>query len=471
MAFARFLSAGFGRGSIMNGTTAVQVRRCRRLLAEGIFGYLPAVFFLGLLSATARADPVPQVLTRDAAVRWALQNNPELAALRQQHGISAAAVIIAETYPFNPIWEAKVRAINGPESAGITNRVSNEHKLLLDMEIRHQGRYRRRAAGAALTRTDWEIASQEVSLAVRVMRAFDAVIYQQNKLGLIEETLRLNEQAAQEVGLLAKQGKLHAMDLILARTEVNDSRAQLAPAHLAYEKASHELRRALGVVEGNFEAQGTLDAPPVQENPEALLAAALEQRPDLHARQAAIAEADARVRLALADRYGNPNVGPAYEYDPTRINLIGVQFTVPLPVFNTHRGEICQRVAERTRAALELRQTEVTVQQDVAAALARLNAARRWVQTYHDELLPDLQESLDAARKLFAAGDPGVDVLRILDVRRKLLKARDAYLDALWEVSQARADLAASVGDPSAALVSGETSQPPPPPRSQTAEP
>jgi outer membrane protein TolC len=437
---------------VMNATSAMQDQPRPRLLTCGIFPYLSAVFWLGLLTATARADPVPDVLTPVAAVRWGLQNNPELAALRQQHGISAAAVVIAETYPFNPIWEAKVRAANGPESAGITNRVSNEHKVLLDVEVRHQGQYRRRAAGAALTRTDWEIAFQELSLTVRVLRAFDTVIYQQNKLALLEETLRLNEAAAKDVSVLAQQGKLRAIDLILIRTEVNDIRAQIGPARVAYEKAWHELRRALGVVDGNFTVQGTLDAPLLHEDTAALLAAAFEQRPDLHARQAAVAEAEARVRLALADRYGNPNVGPAYEYDPTRINLIGAQFTVPLTVLNTHRGEICQRVAERTKAALELRQAEVTIQQDLAAALARLDAARRWVETYRNELLPDLQKSLDATQKLFTAGEPSVDVLRILDVRRKMLKARDGYLDALYEFRQAHADVSAAVGDIALAL-------------------
>jgi cobalt-zinc-cadmium efflux system outer membrane protein len=392
------------------------------------------------------------VLTREAAIRWGLQNNPELAALRQQHGISAAAVVIAETYPFNPVWEAKVRAASGPTSAGISNRVSNEHKILLDVEVRHQGQYRRRAAGDALIRTDWEIAFQEVSLALRVVHAFDAVIYQQNKLALIEQALRLNEEAAKNVTLLAQQGKLRAIDVILIGTEVNDTRAQLAPAHVAYEKAWHELRRALGVVEGNFTVQGTLDVLPTQDDPQTLLAAALEQRPDLHARQLAVAEADARVRLALADRYGNPNIGPAYEYDPTRINLIGVQFTIPLPVLNTHRGDLSQRMAERTRAALELRQAEVTIQQDLDAALARLNAARRWVEMYRNELLPDLQKSLDDTQRLFAAGEPSVDVLRVLDIRRKVLKARDTYLDAIYEMRQAQDDLSAAVGDLSIAM-------------------
>jgi cobalt-zinc-cadmium efflux system outer membrane protein len=312
-----------------------------------------------------------------------------------------------------------------------------------------------------LTRTEWEIAAQEVALAVRVVRAFDAVIYQHAKLGVVEETLRLNLQAAEDVNVQARQGKLRVIDVIVARTEAKETQAQLGPARVAYQKAWNELRRALGVVEGACTVQGTLDAPFAQDDPDPLLAAALERRPDVHARQAALAEADARVRLALADRYGNPNVGPAYEYDPTRINLIGVQVSVPLPVLNTRRGEVYQREAERAKAALELRQVEVTIQQDLAAALARLYAARPWAETYRDELLPELKKSLNATERLFDAGDPGVDTLRVLDFRRKLLKAQDAYLDALWEVSQARADIAAAVGDPTIALTGRETREVP----------
>jgi hypothetical protein len=67
-------------------------------------------------------------------------------------------------------------------------------------------------------------------------------------------------------------------------------------------------------------------------------------------------------------------------------------------------------------------------------------------------------------QQLFIKGDPGVDVLRVVDLRRKLLKARDGYLDALWEVTQARADVAAAVGDPTQALATEEISQVPPPP-------
>ncbi len=395
---------------------------------------------------------MPQVLSIDDAVRWALQNNPELAALRQQHGIAAAGVVIARTYPFNPIWEGKVRGTTGPESAGITNRVSNEHKLLLELEVRGQGTHRRQAALAALSRTDWEIAFQEVALAVRVIRAFDAVLYRQEKLRLTEETVRLNAQAAEQVKRLVEQGKLRRPDLIVARSEINDARTQLSTGRAALATALFDLRRSLGMVRETFELLGTLEIPSERWDAAALTQAALEHRADLHARQAAVAEADARLRLEVANRFGNPNIGPDYEIDAARVSNIGAQITLPLPVFNTRRGEILQRQAERAKAALELHQSEVLVHQDLHAALTRCEEARAGVDAYRTQTLPELRAGLEEMERLYAQADPGVDLSRVVDFRRKLLKARDGYLDALFELSQAQADLAAAVGDPSLAM-------------------
>jgi len=107
-----------------------------------------------------------------------------------------------------------------------------------------------------------------------------------------------------------------------------------------------------------------------------------------------------------------------------------------------------QRSAERGKAGLELHQTEVQVRQDVEAALARLEKARAWANNYEKQIIPNFRSSLERIERLFDL-DPTVDVLRIIEIRRKLLKARDTYLDALWEVTLAQADLAAALGDPS----------------------
>lgn len=419
---------------------------------------LPAVGCLVILAAAVLADPAapgcgePQLLTLDAAVAFALQNNPELAAVRQQHGIAAAGTVIARTYPFNPLWEGRVRYANGPNSAGVTNHVPFENTLITELEIRGQGRHRRDEASAALARTDWEIAAQETSLSVRVARAFDTALYRRAKQQLLEETLRLNADAAQRVSRLVELGSLRPADLIVARTEAAATRVLIGPGRAAALAARYELNRLLGVVGMPVEPVGGLPAPPAQWDRGLMVTAALARRADLRAKDAAVAEAEAALRLEIANRLGNPTAGPTQEYDPSQISMVGIQFTMPLPVLNRHRGEVQQREAARGRAGLELRQTEITIAQDVDAALARLEEAVLALNTYEAQVLPDLRKALQGMERLLEQGQ--IDVLRVIDVRRKLFQARDGALDAQFELSQALADLAAAIGDPSVAVPS-----------------
>src|SRR5262249_14361565 len=97
-------------------------------------------------------------------------------------------------------------------------------------------------------------------------------------------------------------------------------------------------------------------------------------------------------------------------------------------------------------------------------ALIRLGDARAWAENYRDEVIPNLTRARRDLERLFAAGDQSVDVLKLIDVQRNLLKAYDGYLDALNEVAQARADLAAAGGDPSPAVPSSLAAQTPAPP-------
>jgi cobalt-zinc-cadmium efflux system outer membrane protein len=409
------------------------------------FGILLVPLGLAFLAWPARAETP---LSLPDAIRFALQNNPELATLRQQHGIASAAVVIARTYPFNPTAQSLVMGAGGPESAGITNRVFNEHLVRLDIECRGQGKHRAAAAQAALSRVEWEIAAQEMLLAVRVLRAFNAVVYQRERLQLVQEAIRTQEDAVKQVTRLVEQNRMGRGDLILARADLTEVRATLGPARNAMNQALAVLRRTLGVVDEAIAVQGSLGPGPTGGDLAALSAAALENRPDLQALRLAVEEAEARVRLEVANRFGNPSIGPVMEYNETRAHFIGGYLVMPIPLLNTRRGEILQRQAERDRARLALRQAEIQVQEDMQAALTRLTDADTMVRTYRDETLKQLDETRVTLDKLFAAGEPGVDMSRVLDVRRRILRARGLYVDALFELSQAQADFAAALGDP-----------------------
>jgi outer membrane protein TolC len=411
---------------------------------------------LAALPAWAQAPPEllppqpaspPLVLNAAGAVRWALEHSPELATWRANRGIAQANLVIARQYPFNPIAQHFVWYGNGPESSGVTNHVFNEHTMRLDLELRNQGTYRRAQARAALTRTDWEVAAQELLVSTRVARAFNALLYRRAKFALANELAQFQDEAVKEVGKMVEQGKLPLAELHVARADAAEGRNLLGPAHSVLVTAGYDLRRTLGFLQDPFEVEGTLETGLVKPEPPVLVQAALERRPDLHALEFAVQEADERLRLEIANRWGNPSIGPGFEFNETSVYFIGMWLIWQPPILNTRKGEIQLRQAERARAIQAVRQSEVLVQQDVFAALARLSEAEGVANRFRTQLLPELRRTRDEIDKLLAANQAGADLGRALDMRRRLLRTRDTYLDALFEVSQARVDLAAAVAD------------------------
>ena len=170
------------------------------------------------------------------------------------------------------------------------------------------------------------------------------------------------------------------------------------------------------------------------------------------ARMAAVRETGADVLLQRSNRFGNPSIGPTYAFDNSGVTFIGAQIQVPIPVLNGHPGEIRQAEAQQIEAQLNERQIETEIWQDVTLATTRVAEAQQWVDSYRSEILPSLRKGLEDTNLLFQRGQGGVDVLRLLDVRRKLLRAEDGYLDALLAYTTAMADLAQAVGDHSVAM-------------------
>ena len=385
-------------------------------------------------------------LTLEQSIRWALQNNPELTVFRAQRGIAAAGIVIGRTYPFNPVLTAQVLGDNGPASAGITNHVFNQNQYMQEIECRGQARIRRELASATLSRVEWEIAAQEQQLAVRAIRAFYGYIYQHEKLHLLDETIRLQEETVDKVKRLVDQGKLRTADLMLARSDAMETRAQRGPRQSQAILAWHDLRRVLGVQKEMVRVHGQLPTRMPEGVPDQWAKIALQTRPELRAVQIAYVEAEHREQLEIANRFGNPMIGAKSEYNETQVTFVGAVVQFSLPWHNTRRGEILQRQAEKTRVLMDRKRLEIQINQDVLAAMDRLRQAGKWVDSF-DEILPALRTMMDAFDRLFTQGEPGVDVLRLIDVRRRYLRSRDSYLDALWELNQGRADLAAAVGD------------------------
>ena len=160
-------------------------------------------------------------MSREAAVHQALVQNPALATIRKQSGYAEAALIVAKTYPFNPVYTGYVTGANGPQNAGVTNRVYQEHYVSLELELRGQGKHRKAIASATASRIEWEIAQQEIIVSIGVVRAYNTVLYRQMKLEFIDAGIKTNELAFEQMRKKFDAGNVKATDLMLSRIDLD----------------------------------------------------------------------------------------------------------------------------------------------------------------------------------------------------------------------------------------------------------
>jgi outer membrane protein TolC len=250
----------------------------------------------------------------------ALQTNPDLAVARKTLGIAQAGIVISQTYPFNPVWQQYYLGAGGPSQAFISTRLTFNENMRLDLELRGQGHIRRNAAQAALSRAEWDVANQELLVAVRTIRAYQTLVYRREKVRGLVDAVRLQEEAVKKIEPLVNQGAFKKADQLMAQADLVEARAALGPARALQVASWNDLRRGLGIAGDIPPLQGGLDAAP-EANTDGLDLLAKQRRPDLHALEMVVTEADQRVRLEIANRYGNPSVGPTINYN-ARADLV-----------------------------------------------------------------------------------------------------------------------------------------------------
>lgn len=413
-----------------------------------MLGGLMILFFM----ACAWAAELPGGLTAREAIRRALTENPDLTVARQRREIAAAGIVLARIYPQNPVLSLTPRGASGPSGA-VTHNFTIDASLTQEVEIHGQGRLRRQAAQETLSRTEWEIAAQELAVVGKTLRAFNTVVYRLTKEQLLIDNVRLSENALDTMKTLVrkKKEKLPAGELVLLQFEIQEARAQRVSGRGPRVAAEQELRQLLGGSEFP-QVEGTLQIVNRQPSVTELQARAQSLRPDLQAKRLALAEASSALSLQHASRFGNPAVGPCFSTNETGVYFMGATFGLPLPLRNRKQGEISQRQAELNRATLELRQTEIQIDQEIGSALARLNETQELIRLYRDEYLPALKVRSEELEKLYSQEDSGVDVQQVLELRRRLIKAQENYVDALYDHGQIEVDLAMAVGDLELAL-------------------
>ena len=409
--------------------------------------YLPPLAWAALVPlssfAQVNAPDAPQrpalPMTLQQVQEAAFARHPDLVAAAHEVEAAEAARQQAGARP-NPTLSAEVED---------TRRATRNTTLLLSQPFELGGK---RAARLGLAERAHEVALADVAIRRADVRAaatsafFDTLIAQERER-LAEASLQLSQRGSQAVRNRVTAGKVSPIEDTRARLLEAGVQMELLRARSELATARQRLGSALAQPELLVQAveNVALTLPPSVTG--AAFEPLLQQAPATQRAEAEAARAAAQVEVERSRQ--TPDVtlslGARREADTQRqMAVVGV--SIPLPLFDTHRGAVLEAQRRADKAQAELQSTRLRLALEARVAAEQLRAARAEAELLSSDMLPGAQNAYDATVTGYELGKFGLT--EVLDAQRSLLQAKSQYIQSLSSAHRAAADLERLIGKP-----------------------
>jgi len=395
--------------------------------------------------AAARTLEPSGPLTLGNAVAMALQANPGLSAASREQDATEAAIVQAGAWP-NPTLDAQV------EDLRRDNRTTTL-QLSQPLELGGKRAARVTAAERARDQAVSALAGRRAEIRAATVTAFFDVLTSQERLRLAQDSVGLAQTATRAAANRVAAGKVSPLEESRARVAEAGIRVELQQAEGALRSARRQLAALWGNPSPRFtQVEGVVDQlpamVPAQEVESRLGAAPAVRQARLEVeRRKALSELERARRIPdLTVSLGAKRV-PSSEGETggSRRNQVVVGLSVPLPIFDTNRGNVAEALSREEKARDDLAAAELQLGADVTQASERLRSARATAQTLQRDALPGAEAAYKAAAKGFELGK--FSFLEALDAQRTLFQVRAQYLLALADAHRAAGDLDRLLGN------------------------
>jgi cobalt-zinc-cadmium efflux system outer membrane protein len=403
------------------------------------------------VSSTAKYIDAAQGRTADELVSYALENNAELAAVRNEVEAAEALVKQAKLRP-NPMLEANgTRQIGGAD-----NTLMVAGSLPLELGGRRAARVR--VAEAELEVRKQNLADRERLLAAEVRSKFGETLASALKLKFTEEIIGVATDNYKLVAATVLEGRRPPLEQNVETVELNRLRAMRETGEGAVEIALFELRNLVGmspeqplVLRGDFE--NLLETLPQTEAAER----ALRTRPDLQGARLAESLAAARIEQARSGGRLDASLTAGYQRMNSSFPVNGIDdegnlrpvqevfnfytfgVTLELPVRNRNQGAVEAAVFDQTAARRRREFGELTLRREVAVAFARYERAARAMQIYRAGVREQAKVNLLVVRQTYELGSK--PLFDYIAEQRRFIEIENGFIDAQLETYLARTDI------------------------------
>jgi cobalt-zinc-cadmium efflux system outer membrane protein len=312
-------------------------------------------------------------------------------------------------------------------------------------------RLRKAVAQSGIRRAQAALSRETEAVLLEAADAAMETLYWQEVLQL---RARLAEIAAEKAMLARSRfddraSELDLVDAVEAECDAFDAEEQKLEAQSGLAAARQRLSQTLGMSpECRLGITGTIE---IDDGPlmslDDVLAIARGNCPRLSEACAALSESRQRNRLARAERFPNPTLGPRVrdrlgEAD----DEVGARFQLDLPLFDRNQGRILETAAEVHASRARVGEAECEALGSIAEAYLELQALHGALAT-HKSRIAEQAERYEALLR-----DPaiqrGLTAVQALEIRQRLVQTRIKHLELRYRYLRLRAQLELALGVP-----------------------
>lgn len=382
-------------------------------------------------------------LTLQGAINLALANNPNLNISRQKVVAADGQRIDIGKWP-NPKFQVTI------DEAPFNSGISQSQTLAgFQQELPFPGKKKldRRIGRAGVDLWNQNLFTARAILIREVKITFYEVLAAESRYDIAKEIVSLTNNSLKAVAKRRDAGRGLIQDQLRVEIEKERASADLADIDQQRETARQKLAALLGNAGlARYSLNGKLSdfrkPDLISQDGQKKGAAGISSHPKIAAARITINEAELSLKRERLERVPNLTAGVETGRDrKDGVDIFGLRFSLPLPLFNRRKGNIKKAGAELEIAKSELVATELALTTRMRAAYQQALSASQQVATYRERILPKADKAVRLANSGFSEGR--YTLTDLLDSQRTTASVRLIYQDKLLDLLRAQAEIEA----------------------------
>ncbi len=323
----------------------------------------------------------------------------------------------------------------------IADRNTDQHGLFVQQEFVRGNKLElnRNVLGHTQKAQQAEIETQRYRVLTDVRVRFFEAVAAQRQHEITTEFAQTARQAVEvaEQRQAADEGTM--IDTLQSQTLLSEVTLAAEQAEVKYRGAWRDLAAIAGMqVDTPARLSADLNVPSETPDWQVAYSEIAMQSPELAVARALVCEKQALLKRQQVQNVPNVTAQLDAGYDDaTDHGMLNLQLSAPIPVWNNNNGNISAAYSDYVRATQNVQRIEQSIRSRLARAAQDYDTAMAAVRKYDDEIIPQVQKSLDLSEQAYRAGE--LNFLQSLVIRRSFFDSSIKLVQAKGRLAQAAA--------------------------------